>query len=172
MERVEFDHAGVFVYSPEAGTRAARLTGRPGRKSAQNRRAALLELQKEISGRKLKRMVGRTLPVMIEGPHPETDLLLSGRLPTQAPEVDGSVIITSCQVAFNTGGDEPRPCVGPGRGFLPSRGARFERNLASGSAEAGGPALAGPQTGPPSAGEICHVRITASHDYDLEGIIE
>ena len=95
MERVEFDHAGVFVYSPEAGTRAARLHGRPGKKRVESRRAALLEVQREISRRKLKLLVGRDLPVLIEGPHPETDLLLAGRLPTQAPEVDGGVIVTA-----------------------------------------------------------------------------
>jgi ribosomal protein S12 methylthiotransferase len=95
MERVEFDHAGVFVYSPEAGTRAARLPGRPGKKRVESRRAALLEVQREISRRKLKLLVGRNVPVLIEGPHPETDLLLAGRLPTQAPEVDGGVIVTS-----------------------------------------------------------------------------
>ncbi|MGO9416524.1 MAG: 30S ribosomal protein S12 methylthiotransferase RimO [Syntrophobacteraceae bacterium] len=95
MERVEFDHAGVFVYSPEAGTRAARLPGRPDSKRAESRRANLLEVQREISRRKLKLLVGRNLPVLIEGPHPETDLLLAGRLPTQAPEVDGGVIVTA-----------------------------------------------------------------------------
>ena len=120
MERAEFDHAGVFAYSAEAGTRAARMPGRPGKKSAQNRRAELLELQREISGRKLRLLTGRTLPVLIEGPHPETGLLLAGRLQTQAPEVDGGVIITA------------------------------------GSAE---------------AGQVRMVRITASHDYDLEGTI-
>src|SRR5208337_3825346 len=95
MERVEFDHAGVFVYSPEAGTRAARLPGRPDKKRAESRRAALLEVQREISRRKLKLLVGRNLPVLIEGRHPETDLLIAGRLPTQAPEVDGGVIVTA-----------------------------------------------------------------------------
>jgi len=33
--------------------------------------------------------------VLIEGPHPETDLLIKGRLESQAPEVDGAVLITS-----------------------------------------------------------------------------
>jgi ribosomal protein S12 methylthiotransferase len=121
MERAEFDHAGVFVYSPEAGTRAARLPGRPGKKSAESRRAAVLELQRDISRRKLNLLVGRTFPVLIEGLHPETDLLAAGRLPTQAPEVDGCVIITE------------------------------------GHAE---------------AGQIRMVQITASHDYDLEGVIQ
>ena len=120
MERVEFDHAGVFVYSPETGTRAAHFPGRPEKKRAESRRAALLELQREISRRKLKLLVGRNLPVLIEGPHSETDLLLAGRLPTQAPEVDGGVIVTA------------------------------------GCAE---------------AGQIRRVRITAAHDYDLEGQI-
>ena len=58
MEQVKFDHAGVFAYSPEAGTRAARLPGRPGKKTAENRRAVLLEAQREISRLKLKRKGG------------------------------------------------------------------------------------------------------------------
>jgi ribosomal protein S12 methylthiotransferase len=37
--------------------------------------------------------VGRRVEVLVEGVHPETDLLLQGRLPGQAPEVDGSVLI-------------------------------------------------------------------------------
>lgn len=99
MDRVRFDHAGVFAFSPETGTRAARMGGRPRQKTAERRRADLLELQREISARKLRKRIGEVVPVLIEGPHPETDLLLAGRLPTQAPEVDGNVIITagSCE---------------------------------------------------------------------------
>ena len=95
IERIEFDHVGVFAYSPEAGTRAARFPGRPSKRSAENRRAVLLEVQREISRRKLEQRVGQVLPVLIEGRHPETDLLLAGRLRIQAPEVDGCVIITA-----------------------------------------------------------------------------
>lgn len=120
MEQTRFDHAGVFAFSPETGTRAARLARRPGRKLAESRRAALLEAQREISARKLEEKIDTVLPVLIEGYHQETDLLLSGRLSTQAPEVDGSVIITA------------------------------------GSAE---------------EGRIRMVRITAAHEYDLEGVI-
>jgi ribosomal protein S12 methylthiotransferase len=120
VERVEFDHLGVFAFSPEAGTRAALLPGRPLKKTAENRRAVVLELQREISRRKLSEQVDRILPVLIEGPHPETDLLLSGRLRTQAPEVDGGVMITE---------------------------------------------------GYAGVGEIRQVKITASHDYDLEGTL-
>ena len=38
-------------------------------------------------------MVGRVLPVLIEGQSPETDLLLAGRTATMAPDVDGRVLI-------------------------------------------------------------------------------
>jgi ribosomal protein S12 methylthiotransferase len=120
IRRVEFDHLGVFVYSPEAGAKAARFPGRPSVRTAESRRAALLEVQREVSARKLKSLVGRTVPVLIEGPHPETDLLLSGRMNTQAPDVDGTVIITA--------------------GFAES-------------------------------GQIRPVRVTVSHDYDLEAVI-
>jgi ribosomal protein S12 methylthiotransferase len=121
MEQVQFDHAGVFAFSPEAGTRAARLERVPAERTAANRRATLLELQRDISRKKLERLTGEVMPVLIEGLHPETELLLAGRLATQAPEVDGCVIITS------------------------------------GNAE---------------VGQIQKVRITTTHDYDLEGVID
>jgi len=50
----------------------------------------------------LMKLMGRTLPVLIEGIHPETDLLLTGRLASQAPEVDGSVIITKGTAKIGT----------------------------------------------------------------------
>lgn len=93
-EKVEFDHVGVFAFSPEAGTRAARLPHQIDQNVRAQRREALLAAQQPLSKRRLGLRLGRTLSVLIEGPHPETDLLLTGRMATQAPEVDGSVIIT------------------------------------------------------------------------------
>lgn len=95
VERAQFDHAGVFAYSPEAGTRAARMPGQVADAVKAQRRHLLLERQQEISRRRLQRWVGQTVPVLVEGFHPETQLLLSGRMASQAPEVDGTVIITS-----------------------------------------------------------------------------
>jgi ribosomal protein S12 methylthiotransferase len=94
VERVEFDHLGVFAFSPEAGSRAAKLSEQVPEEIRLARREALLEIQRGISHRRLKRLIGQTLPVLIEGVHPETELLLAGRLAIQAPEVDGQVIIT------------------------------------------------------------------------------
>ncbi len=94
VERVEFDHVGVFAFSPEAGTPAAKLPGQRSWKIREERREVLLGLQRSISRRRLASRIGQTAPVLIEGFHPETELLLRGRLATQAPEVDGMVILT------------------------------------------------------------------------------
>jgi ribosomal protein S12 methylthiotransferase len=47
--------------------------------------------------------VGAEVPVLVEGPSPETDLLWTARLSTQAPEIDGAVLINDYEIA------EPRP---------------------------------------------------------------
>lgn len=94
MERVEFDHVGVFSFSPEVGTRAANMGGQVSREVKEARRRVLMEAQMAISRKKLGRLVGEVLPVLVEGLHPETELLLRGRIPGQAPEVDGMVMIT------------------------------------------------------------------------------
>ena len=101
IQRVEFDHLGVFRFSPEAGTRAARLPGQLDDMTKNARHEALLTVQQPISRRRLSLRVGGRVHVMIEGFHPETELLLCGRTAIQAPEVDGMVIITKGQA--NTG---------------------------------------------------------------------
>ena len=97
IERVEFDHLGVFGFSPEAGTQAARLPGQIAKRTKDKRREALLSLQRSISRRRLALKVGKREPVLVEGQHPETELLLCGRIAAQAPEVDGMVIVTKGQ---------------------------------------------------------------------------
>jgi ribosomal protein S12 methylthiotransferase len=57
------------------------------------RRRKLMALQKRISTRKNRARVGERVEVLVEGTHADTDLLLRGRAPTQAPEIDGQVII-------------------------------------------------------------------------------
>jgi ribosomal protein S12 methylthiotransferase len=49
--------------------------------------------QKKISAARNRRRIGDRLEVLVEGPHPDTDLLLRGRLATQAPDIDGMVIL-------------------------------------------------------------------------------
>jgi ribosomal protein S12 methylthiotransferase len=94
VENIEFDHLGVFEFSPERGVTAGRMHQQVSTETKRRRRELLLELQREISRRKLETLVGRCFDAIVEGLHPETHLLLTGRLATQAPEVDGSLIIT------------------------------------------------------------------------------
>ncbi len=93
LREAGFDHLGVFVFSPEDGIRATRLKDQVEVRVAKERRDELMRLQAGISKKRNKEMVGKTVPVLIEGFHPETELLLVGRSPGMAPEIDGQVII-------------------------------------------------------------------------------
>lgn len=94
-----FDHLGTFVFSPESGTAAARLTNTIAPSVAEERRGVLMGLQAAISKKKNLAAVNRTLPVLVEGLSEETDLLLEGRTSRMAPEVDGKVLITRGRTA-------------------------------------------------------------------------
>jgi ribosomal protein S12 methylthiotransferase len=93
VSQAEFDHLGVFIYSPEKGTRAARFDLSLDRQKAKERREALMSLQAKISLRKHRGMIGKVMPVLVEGPSEETDLLLKGRTARMAPDVDAQVLI-------------------------------------------------------------------------------
>lgn len=93
VERGRFDHLGAFAYSPEPGTPAADLARRPPPAVARRRYQRLLAAQRPIALASRQRLVGRRLPVLIEGSHEETEHLLVGRHHGQAPEIDGRVLI-------------------------------------------------------------------------------
>jgi ribosomal protein S12 methylthiotransferase len=78
----------------EAGTTAHPLGDPVPEAIKEERKSVLLEIQREISRAKLAGFAGRSFDVLVEGLHPETDLLLRGRHQGQAPEVDGEVFIT------------------------------------------------------------------------------
>ncbi len=93
VEWAEFDQMGVFVYSPEDGTPAGRMEDAPTRKTAERRRAKLMELQQQISLRRNQSRVGKSFDAIITGVCEETEHLLEGRLVSQAPEIDGRLLI-------------------------------------------------------------------------------
>ena len=94
VEQAEFDHLGVFTYSDEEGTAAFDLDGRVPAKVKKARQSELMRIQKRISLRRNKARVSSRLEVLVEGPHPDTDLLLVGRSASQAPEIDGTILIS------------------------------------------------------------------------------
>jgi|CXWL01.1.fsa_nt_gi ribosomal protein S12 methylthiotransferase len=93
VEEARLDHLGGFAYSPEEGTPGAELTGRVSRSVARRRLERLLAVQKPFALASRQRLVGRSLTVLVEGAHPETEHLLVGRHAGQAPEIDGRILI-------------------------------------------------------------------------------
>jgi ribosomal protein S12 methylthiotransferase len=93
VARARFQRLGIFRYSPENGTRAARLSNHVPESVKEQRLQTLADLQEEISLDYHKQLLHTVQPVLIEGLSAETDLLLEARLPSQAPEIDGCVFI-------------------------------------------------------------------------------
>jgi ribosomal protein S12 methylthiotransferase len=95
IQEVGFDHLGVFLYYPEAGTPAAGWAPKTPRREARRRARHLKTLQAKIVRARLQGLVGTIQEVLVEGVSPGSDYLLTGRLASQAPEIDGQVYITA-----------------------------------------------------------------------------
>ncbi|KOP22934.1 ribosomal protein S12 methylthiotransferase [Hapalosiphon sp. MRB220] len=93
IQRHEFDHVGVFTFSPEEGTPAYSLSEQLPQIVKDERRDVLMELQQPISLRKNQQEVGRVVDVLIEQENPLTGELI-GRSARFAPEVDGQVYVS------------------------------------------------------------------------------
>jgi ribosomal protein S12 methylthiotransferase len=93
VRNVEFDRVGVFTYSDEEGTPAYDLPNKVKPNTARQRRDRLMKEQARISRRKNKARVGQNVRVLFEGESKETELLWQGRMETQAPDIDGCVLI-------------------------------------------------------------------------------
>jgi len=105
IKNVEFDRVGVFTYSDEEGTPAFELPNKVDPKVAKQRRGRLMKAQSRISRKRNKAKIGEVLRVIFEGESNESDLLWQGRIETQAPDIDGCVLINDAS-----------------EGFLPTRG--------------------------------------------------
>jgi ribosomal protein S12 methylthiotransferase len=86
----QFDHVGVFTFSPEEGTPAAELPDQVPPEVAQERKDRLMALQQPIAAARNAAWVGRIVDVLIEQENPSTAEML-GRCARFAPEVDGEV---------------------------------------------------------------------------------
>jgi ribosomal protein S12 methylthiotransferase len=95
----QFDHVGVFTYSHEEGTRAHGLDDDVPAKLKKARRDAVMRLQKQIVTARLKTRRGDHVRVMVDGVSPDSDLVMTGRLEGQAPEIDAQVYFDQCDPA-------------------------------------------------------------------------
>jgi ribosomal protein S12 methylthiotransferase len=94
----EFDRVGVFQYSDEPECGAHAFDAKVPSKTAEQRAKKLLSVQRAISKKKLKALVGRELDVLVEGPSEESELVMAGRYYGQAPDIDGVVYLSGAEV--------------------------------------------------------------------------
>lgn len=92
VQRHEFDHVGVFTFSPEEETPAYQMPNQVSSEIAQERRDYLMEIQQPIAAKKNQQCVGKTVEVLIEQENPKTEECI-GRSIRFAPEVDGVVYV-------------------------------------------------------------------------------
>lgn len=93
VKQSRFNHLGIFRYSDEEGTPAFRLKDKVPQEVIEERFDILHEAQREISRELNQQFVGQTVMAIVEGEHPETELLIQARHEGQAPDIDGNVLI-------------------------------------------------------------------------------
>jgi ribosomal protein S12 methylthiotransferase len=143
IEATGFERLGVFTYSREEGTPASKMKGNVPGKIMERRRDEIMRLQSSISLEKNKGLVGKTFRALVDEVEGGTAI---ARLASQAPEIDGVVIMEAGQKA-------------EGRG----QGAKGNKKFISSSrlTHHGSQSL--------SPGEFVSVKITEAYDYDLKG---
>lgn len=94
IRKMKFDRLGVFAYSREDGTPAAKMKPQIPARTKNKRRDELMEVQQEIAFRAAAKRRGKILPVMVEGTIPEEDVYVC-RTYLDAPEVDGLLFLKS-----------------------------------------------------------------------------
>lgn len=97
IEEVKLDNVGVFIFSPEEGSRAALLPDPVSEEVKQDRYCRLMEAQSLVVAKKAASLVGKTLVAVVEGYHPDSKLLMVARHPGQAPDIDGCIIVNDTQ---------------------------------------------------------------------------
>src|ERR1017187_3946752 len=93
VREAQFDWMGTFAYSDQDGAGAFALEKKLSPREIERRRKHLMGIQRQISKKKKKALVGREFDLLLEGESEETELLLEGRTPMHAPEIDGKVFV-------------------------------------------------------------------------------
>ena len=94
VRNMRFDRLGVFTFSAEDGTPAAKFEGQIDEEVKEARRDELMTLQQQIAFEAAKKMKDRQLPVLIEGKIPEDGVYI-GRTYKDAPNVDGYIFVNA-----------------------------------------------------------------------------
>jgi len=93
VREAQFDWMGTFSYSDQEGADAYGLDKKLSVREIEWRRKHLMSIQRQISRKKKKALVGQEFDLLCEGTSEETDLLMEGRTSMHAPEIDGKVFV-------------------------------------------------------------------------------
>jgi ribosomal protein S12 methylthiotransferase len=99
VDEVRFERLGVFTFSPEEGTPALAMPGQVDRDVAEERAAMVQECQDRIAFERTKALYGTEQRVLVDGPSQDPAFAWEGRLPGQAPEIDGVVYLRGNGIA-------------------------------------------------------------------------
>lgn len=98
VEWAQFEHMGVFRYSDEETTASFDIEEKVPPAIAAKRNRKLMSLQRKISRKKNKTLVGQSVEVLVEGISEEHEFVMKGRHRGQAPEIDGQVFLSGEEV--------------------------------------------------------------------------
>lgn len=93
VREAQFDWMGAFSYSDQEGAAAYALDKKLSPREIERRRKHLMSIQRHISKKKKKTLVGREFGLLLDGVSEESELLLEGRTPMHAPEIDGKLFV-------------------------------------------------------------------------------
>jgi len=93
VREAQFDWMGTFSYSDQEGADAYGLDKKLSVREIERRRKQLMGIQRQISKKKKRALVGQEFDLLLEGTSEETDLLMEGRTAMHAPEIDGKVFV-------------------------------------------------------------------------------
>jgi len=95
IEEMKFDRLGVFAYSQEEDTPAAKMPNQVDDEIKEQRRGEIMAAQMIISEARMTGMVGKNMEVLVEelAQDDEEGLVYIGRSSFDAPEIDGVVYV-------------------------------------------------------------------------------
>ncbi|WP_442505749.1 30S ribosomal protein S12 methylthiotransferase RimO [Novipirellula sp. SH528] len=93
-EQQRFEHLGVFTYSVEEDTPAAKLPNRVPKEVAERRQGELMAVQQKIAFEWVQSRIGTIDDVIIDAPLPEQEGVWIGRTRSEAPDIDGIVYVS------------------------------------------------------------------------------
>jgi ribosomal protein S12 methylthiotransferase len=93
VREAQFDWMGAFAYSDQDGAASYSQEKKLSPREIERRRKHLMGIQRQISKKKKKKLVGREFDLLLEGGSDESELLLEGRTAMHAPEIDGKVFV-------------------------------------------------------------------------------